>query len=228
VCNPYAPPLVFGDIQALKGLHVYCDFHSLTQSVIAKLKGLRRIPAWQCALACSTALALLAGLLWLAPWPVQHDGPATVPQSMPLQGSDHTAQPTAQPLVAPTSEVGPLPSASATQSSEQPHTSATSEEPTEVLDTQAMQELVTRLELARSNSEEHLDTRAMDRLLARLESADKNGSLPSSRSKMARKRGTRVLPRAGGRGAPGSVSPPRADSAPLGSASGMQLPDASR
>ena len=210
MCNPYAPPLVCGDIQALKGLHVYCDFHSLTQSVITKLKGLKRIPAWQCALACSTALALLAGLLWLAPWPVQHDGPATVPQSMPLQGSnrtaEETAQPTAQPLVAPTSEVGPLPSASATQSSEQPHTSATSEEPTEVLDTQAMHGLVTRLEAARSNPEEHLDVRAMDRLLARLESADKTGLPTSPRSKVARKRGPRGLPRAGDRGTPSSSS----------------------
>jgi hypothetical protein len=211
---------------------VYFDFYSLFQSVIAKFKGPRRIQAWQCALACSTALALLAGLLWLAPWQVRHDGPTTVHQSMPLQGSDRTveeiAQPTAQPLVAPTSEVGSLPSASAPQSPEQLPSSATSEKPTEILDTQAMQGLVTRLETARSNPEEHLDTRAMDRLLASLESVDKTGSPPSPRSKAARKRGTRVLPRAGDHGAPGSISPPRDDSAPLSSAAGMQFPAASR
>jgi hypothetical protein len=211
---------------------VYCVFYSLVQSVITKFEGPRRIQAWQCALACSTALALLASLLWLAPWPVRHDGPTTVPQSMPLQGSDRTAeettQPTAQPLIAPTSEVGSLPSAPAPQSPEQPHTSATSEEPTEVLDTQAMQGLVTRLETAKSNPEEHLDTRALDRLLVSLESADKTGSPTSPRTKASRKRGPRVLPRVGDRGAPGSVSPPRDDSTPLSSAAGMQFPAAAR
>jgi len=208
VCDPHPSPLIFGDIQALEDLHVYCDFHSLVQSVIARFKGPRRIQVWQCALACSTTLALLASLLWLAPWQVRHDGSTTVHQSMPWQGSDRTteeiAQPTAQPLVAPTSEVGSLPSAPALQSPEPPHTSATSEEPTEVLDTQAMQGLVTRLEAARSNSEEHLDVRAMDRLLARLELADKTGLPTPPRSKMARKRGTRGLPRAGDRVTPSS------------------------
>ena len=134
---------------------MYFDFYSLVQSVIAKFKGPRHIQAWQCALACSTALVLLASLLWFAPWPVRHDGAATIPQSMPLQGSDRTAeetaQPTAQPLVAPTSEVGSLPSAPAPQNPEQPHTSATSEAPAEVLDTQAMQGLVTRLQTANLN-----------------------------------------------------------------------------
>jgi hypothetical protein len=185
---------------------VYFDFYSLVQSVIAKFKGPRHIQAWQCALACSTALVLLASLLWLAPWQVRHDGPTTVHQSMPLQGSDRPteeiAQPTVQPFVAPTSEVGSLPSAPALQNPEQPHISATSEEPTEVLDTQAMQGLVTRLEAARSNPEEHLDVRAMDRLLARLESADKTGLPTPPRSKMARERGSRGLPRAGDRGTP--------------------------
>ena len=228
MCNPYSPPLIFGDFQALEGLHLYFDFYSLVQSVIAKFKGPRHIQAWQCALACSTALVLLASLLWFAPWPVRHDGAATIPQSMPLQGSDRTVEETAQPFVVPTSEVGSLPGAPAPQSPERPHTSATSEEPTEVLDTQAMQGLVTRLETARSNPEEHLDTRAMDRLLARLESVDKTGSPPSPRSKAARKRGTRGLPRAGDHGAPGSVSPPRDDSTPLSSAAGMQFPAASR
>ena len=211
---------------------MYGDLHCLMKSVIAKFKGPRRIQAWQGALAGSTALALLASLWWLAPWQVRHNGPPIVPQSMPLQGNyrttEETAQPSAQPLVAPTSEAGSLPSAPAPQSPQQPPTSATSEKPTEVLDTQAMQALVKRLEAARSNPEEHLDTRAMDRLLARLGSGDKTGLPPSPRSKVARKRGPRVLPRAGDRGAPGSVSPPRADSAPLSSAAGTQFPAASR
>ena len=195
-----------GDIQALEGLHVYCDFHCLIKSVLTKFKGPRRIQAWQGALPCSTALVLLASLLWFAPWQGRHDGPATVPQSMPLQDSDRrteaTATPTTQPLVAPTSEAGSLPSAPMPRSSEQSHTSATSEEPTEVLDTQDMQRLVTHLEAARSAPAEHLDARAMDHLLARLESADKTGSPPSPRSKVVRKRGVRELPRAGDHGAP--------------------------
>jgi hypothetical protein len=232
VCDPCAAPLTFGDIQILEGWHVYCHFHSLMHSVIAKFKGPRSSQAWPYALACSTALALLASLLWLAPWQVWHDSPATVPQSMPLQGSDHTAEetvrPTAQPVVAPTSERGALPSAPAPQSPEQPHISTTADEPTAVWDTQAMQGLATRLETNRSDSEEYLDTGAMDRLLARLASADKTASAPSQRSKAARKRGTRVPPRVGNRRAPGSVSPPRADPAPLSAASGMQFPEASR
>jgi hypothetical protein len=198
------------------------------QSVIAKCKGQRHIPVWQRALACSTAFVLLMSLLWLAPWQVRHDGPATVPQSMPLQGSDRTAEETTQPLVTLTSEVGSLPSAPAPESPEQPPTSAPSEEPTEVLDTQAIQGLVTRLEAARSHPEEHLDTSAMDRLLARLESANKTGAPPSPRSKVARKRGPRMLPRAEDHGTTGRISPPRADIAPLNAASGMQFPETPR
>ena len=211
---------------------MYCDFHCLIKNVLAKFKGPRRFQAWQGALACSTALALLASLLWFAPWPGRHDGPDTVPQSTSLQDSDGqtegTARPTTQPLVALTSEAGSLPSAPIPQSLEQPHTAVTSEEPPEILDTQAMQRLVTRLETARSNPAEHLDARAMDRLLARLELADKTGSPPSPRAKVARKRGVRVLPRAGDHGAPGSVSPPRDDPASLSSAAGMPFPAAAQ
>jgi hypothetical protein len=232
VCDPYAAPLTSGDIQILEGLHVHFHFHSLMHSVNAKCKGPRCRQAWQYALAGSTALALLASLLWLAPWQVWHDGPATVPQSMPLQGSDRTAEETArtsaQPVVAPTSEVGSLPSAPAPQSLEQSRISTTAEEPAEVRDPQAMQGLATGLETARRNPEEYLDTRAMDRLLAKLASADKTASPPSQRSKAARKRSTRVPPRVGNRRAHGSVSPPRVDAAPLSSASGMQFLDASR
>jgi hypothetical protein len=218
--------------QILEGLHVYVHFHSLMHSVIAKFKGPRRSQAWPYALAGSTALALLASLLWLAPWQVWHDGPATVPQSMPLQSSDRTtegtARPTARPLVAPTSEVSSLPGAPVPQNPEQPHTSKTTEEPTTVWETQAMQGLATGLETTRSHPEEYLDTRAMDRLLARLASADKTASPPSQGAKAARKRSARVPPRAGNRRAPGSVSPPRVGAAALRSASGVPSPDASR
>jgi len=211
---------------------VYCDFRCLIKSVIAKFKSPRRIPAWQRVLACSTALALLASLLWLAPWQGRHDGPATVPQSMPLQDIDRkteeTARTTTQSLVAPTSESGSLPSAPIPQSPEQPHTSALSEGPTEVLNTQAMERLVTRLEAARNNPEEYLDTRALDRLLARLALVDKTRSSTSPPSKIARKRGVRVFPRAGGHGAPGSVSPPRDDPAPLSAAAETPFPAAAR
>src|SRR5262245_36082929 len=97
------------------------------------------------------------------------------------------------------------------------------------MDAQAMQRLVTRLDEARSDPAEHLDVRAMDRLLASLESTDKSGPPPSPRSSMiVRKRGVRVLPRAGDHGAPGSVSPPRDDPAPLNSAAEMPFPAAAR
>lgn len=211
---------------------MYLDFHSLIKSVVAKFDGAKRTSAWQRALVCAAALVLLASFLWLAPRQVRQDSPSAVHQSMPLQGGDRTAeetaQPTIQPLAAPTPEVSSLPSVPASQSPERPHISATSEAPTEVLDTQTMQGFVTRLETAKSNAEEHLDTRAMDRLLASLASADKSGVPASPRSKVAKKRDTRVLPRTGDRWAPGSVSPPRDDSVPLSSAAGMQFPAASR
>jgi hypothetical protein len=226
---------------------VYLDFHSLMKSVLLKVKRTKRIPAWQLALACPTVLALLTGLLWLAPWQMRQDGPATITQSRPIQGSDRTAegpvQPNPPPLTALTSAGDTVPEAPASQNPVLPtqqsqtssvdpgqehHAPALSQEPTEVLDTQAMQKLVTRLETSRSNPEEDLDTRAMDRLLARLESADKIASSASSRSKIARKRSTRVLPRAGDRGAPGAVSPPRTDAFPLSSASEMPFPDPPR
>jgi hypothetical protein len=207
---------------------VYVDFHAFVRSVRARFKGPRCIQTWLCTLACSTALALLASLLWFAPWQRRHDSPTTIPQSMPLQGSNHTTTKTARPVVAPASTVGSLPSVPVLQIPAQPPPSVTFEAPTEALDTQAMQGLVTRLETARSKTEEYLATSAMDRLLARLASADKTGSPSSPRSKMGRKRGTRVRPKAGGHGAPGSVSPLRTDTAPFSAASGMQFPDAAR
>lgn len=224
---------------------MYLDFHSPVKSVIARVRGARRIPVWQRALAGSTALVLLASLLWLAPWQVRPDGPATLPQSMPVQGSDRAAeeaaQPTPQPVASPTAvsavpsqvpEAGPAQTpekgeASGEAPAQQRHTPATSAAPAEVLDTQAMQKLVTRLETARSIPEERLDTKAMDNLLARLEPADKTTLPTAPRSKVARKRRARSLPKAAaGRVAPGLVSPPRSDPVPLSPAPEWQFFDA--
>lgn len=222
---------------------MYLDFHSLVKSVIANVRGARRIPVWQLALAGSTALALLASLLWFAPWQVRQDGPATIPQSMPVQGSDRAAKEPEQstpPFASPTAvsavpsqvpEAGPAHGEQAPQSpalppekgevsdaapAQQHQTPTTSEAPAEVLDTQAMQALVTRLDTSRSIPEEHLDTKGMDNLLARLEPADKTTLPTAPRSKVARKRGTRSVPRASvGHGAPGLTSPSRSDPVPL-------------
>ena len=221
---------------------MYFDFHSLVKNVIAHVKGARRTPVWQLALAGSTALALVASLLWFAPWQVRHDGPATIPQSMPVQGSDRAAgetAPSTPPFASPMAvsavpsqvpEAGPGHEKEAAQSlalppekgevsdaapAQQPQPPTTSEAPAEVLDTQAMQALVTRLDTPRSIPEEHLDTKGMDNLLARLESADKTMLPTAPRSKVARKRGARPVPRASvGLGAPGLTSPPRSDPVP--------------
>jgi len=214
---------------------MYLDFHSLVQSVIAKVRGTRRIPVWQRALAGSTALALLVSLLWFAPWQGRHDGPATIPQSMPVQGSDRAAKEPEQstpPFASPTAvsavpsqvpEAGPvLPpekgEVSDAAPAQQHQTPTTSEAPAEVLDTQAMQALVTRLDTTRSTPtpEERLDTKGMDNLLARLETADKTMLPTAPRSKVARKRSIRSVPKASvGHGAPGLTSPPRSDPVPL-------------
>ena len=211
-------------------------FHARLQNVIARCKGVRHLPGWLRALAGAAALVLLVSLLWLAPWPARHDALAPDPQPVPIQVSDQpaaeTARPTPQPLSIPpaastapsqVSEVGTgQNTTSRVDPGQEGHTPTPSGEPVEVLDTQAMQGLVTRLEAARSSPEEHLDTRAMDRLLAEL--TDK----PVSRSRVLKKR-ARVSPRAAtDRGAPGTVSPPRADTVPLRAASEMPFPDMAR
>lgn len=216
---------------------MYAAFHARLQNVIARCKGVRHLAVGLRALACVTALALLASLLWLVPWPARHATLAPDRQPVPIQASDRpaaeTARPTSQPLSIPpaastapgqVSEVGTGQSTtSRVDPGQEAHTPTPSGEPAEVLDTQAMQGLVTRLEAARSSSEEHLDTRAMDRLLAEL--ADKP---VAPRSKVPKKR-ARGSPRAAAdRGAPGIVSPPRADTVPLRAASEMPFPDMAR
>jgi hypothetical protein len=36
ICDPYAVPLTFGDIQILESWHVYCHFHSLMHRRVFK------------------------------------------------------------------------------------------------------------------------------------------------------------------------------------------------
>ena len=219
---------------------MYADFLSRVQSVIARCKSVRHLPVWLRFLACSTALALLVSLLWFVPWSAQHDVLAPAPPPVPIQASNRqateTARPAPQPLLIPpaastgpgqVSEVGTEQSkTSRVDPGQEGHTPTTSAESTEVLDTQGMQGLVTRLEAARSSPEEHLDTRAMDRLLAEL--TDKPAAPTAPRSKVPKKRAG-VSPRAAAdRGAPGTVSPPRADAVPLRAASEMPFPDMAR
>ena len=256
--DPYSPPIEAAG-EALEGSEVYRNFYFLAfvQSLIAKCRGTRRIPVWQRALAVSTALALLVSLLWLVPWRGRPDSPVTVSQSMLRQDSDHTAEETAQPtlppLASPTAasavpsqspETGtargedalqsPVPSLEKSEASGaapglQDHPPAISEEPAEVLDAQAMQEFVTRLDAARSTPGEHLDTQAMDNLLARLESSDKTTLPTAPRSKVVRKKGAKSLRRAApGRGTPGSAPPPQSNPVPLSPALASQFPDAPR
>jgi hypothetical protein len=212
---------------------------SRVQSVIARCKSTRHLPVWLRALAGVTVLALLVGLFWLAPWQARHDGPAPAPQSTPIQVGDRPvtarARPAPQPGAGPpatssgpdqVSEVGTEHSqTSGVEPGQKEHAPAPSAESAEVLDTQAMQRLVTRLEATRSSPEEHLDTQAMDRLLAEL--TDKPASA-APRSKVPKRR-ARASPRsAADRGAPGTVSPPRDEADPLRAASEVPFPDMAR
>lgn len=213
------------------------DFLSRVQSVIARRKSPRPLPMWLRALAGATVMALLAGLFWLASWQARHGDPAPAPPSMSIQTGDRPAAEIVQPT--PPLRVGP-PAASTgpgqvsevgterSQTSrvgpgQEDHAPTPSVESAEVLDTQAMQKLVTRLEAARSSPEEQLDTKAMDRLLAELK-----GKPAVPRSKVPKKR-ARASPRAAAdRGAPGTVPPPRGDASPLRAASDTPFPDMAR
>jgi hypothetical protein len=231
-----------GGTQHLEGLKVHrkFDFLAFVQRFIAKFGGTRRLPLWQRALAVSTGLTLLVSLLWVMPWHRRPDRSATIPQTMPVQGSDHTAEETAQPTLPPPAspteisavssqlpEIGIAPGEDAHQSPVlQDHPPALSEESAEVLDAQAMQDLVTRLDATRSTPSEHLDIKAMGNLLASLESSDKTTSPTAPRSKGARKKGAKSLPRtAPGRRTPGSTPPPQSNPMPLRAALAFQFPD---
>jgi len=67
----------------------------------------------------------------------------------------------------------------------------TSQESARILYIQTMQELATRLKMTRSTPREHLNTQAMVNLLTKLEPTDKNALPPTPRSKEA-KRGAKI------------------------------------
>jgi hypothetical protein len=71
----------------------------------------------------------------------------------------------------------------------------TSQESARIMYIQTMQELATRLKMTRSTPREHLNTQAMVNLLTKLEPTDKNALPPTPRSKEA-KRGAKSLPKA--------------------------------
>jgi general secretion pathway protein A len=205
------------------------------KSVLTESRETRRIPMWQRSLTSSAALTLLASLLWLAPWQGRHDAPSIVSQPTPTQEGDRTAG-TVEQTVAPAmpgqeSEVGTVPGeheppnvthmteqskAPGATSAQQRHTPTTSQESARILYVQTMQELATRLKTTRSIPREHLNTQAMDNLLTKLEPTDKIALPPTSRSKEARKRGTRSLPKAAeGPRKPSSVSAAPAPARPM-------------
>src|SRR5215831_17202681 len=74
---------------------------AFVQGVIADSQGGRGRPVWRRSLVPATALALLGGLLWLAPWPGRHDTPSPAPQATRAPGSDRPAKETMVPA-APT------------------------------------------------------------------------------------------------------------------------------
>lgn len=164
---------------------------ALVKHATAAVRGMRRIPVWQLGLAASAALMLLASLLWLAPWQVRPDAPSIVSLPMPAQDGGRLGGEAEQaaPMTGPHE-------ASGAAAVEPRDISTISEESAEVLDTQAMQELLARLELSRSSPAEHLDTQAMDNLLARLDAGDKTPLPAVPHPRAARRRSDRTLPRA--------------------------------
>lgn len=165
---------------------------ALVQRIIAACQGRRHIPAWQIGLAAAAALVLLGTLLSLAPWQARHDAPRMPPRATLAHDGDRTAE-EARETAAPG-----VPA-------QQPAT-----------DTPAMQEPVPWPGTARRTHEEYLDTQAMDNLLARLTPATKPPLPPPPRSKAARRKELRTLPRVSsmGRRTPDFVvSPQRSEPA---------------
>ena len=191
---------------------------ALVRRASADFQGRRRIPAWQLGLASSAALALLGSLLWLAPWQGQHEVPILTPQATLAQGGNPTAEgagetaapalPSQVPEVETKREEHDAQSPALMTQKSEASGGAPAQQP--ATDTQAMPEPVTPPEPARPTHEEHLDTQAMDNLLAGLEPADK-ATLPAARrSKAAKQRGAKSLPRtAAGRGMPSFALAPR-------------------
>jgi hypothetical protein len=208
---------------------------ALVQRIIAVCQGRKHIPAWQAGLAASAALVLLGTLLLLAPWPARHDAPRMPPRATLARDGDRTAEEareTAAPVV-PTQ----VPEAETKRDGEQEAQSSalmtresmasgevSAQQPATA--TQAMQEPVPWPGTDRRTHEERLDTQAMDHLLTRLAAATKPPLPRPPRSKAARRKEPRRLPRvsATGRRTPDFVvSPQRSELAWPGSWSASRL-----
>jgi type II secretory pathway predicted ATPase ExeA len=197
---------------------------ALVQRVIADAQGGRRLPAWRLSLAPATAMALLGGLLWLAPWQELRDAPSTAPQATLAQGGDRTAQ-EARAIAAPTvpRQVPGVESHERAQDAQSPalliqHSEASGEAPAQQshTDTWAMQEPVARPETAGHLHAEQVDVQAMDKLLTGLEAADKTTVPTVPHSKAVKRRSTKSpLRAAASHGLPSfALSPQQSDTVP--------------
>lgn len=208
---------------------------ALVQRIIAACQGRRHIPAWQAGLAAGAALVLLGTLLWLAPWQARHDAPRMPPRATLAQDGNRPAgeaRETAAPVV-PTQGPEAETQRDREQEAHSPalmtqESMASGEVPAQQPATapQAVQEPVPWPGTARRTHEERLDTQAMDKLLTRLEPATKPPLPRPPRSKAARRKGPRRLPRvaATGRRTPDFVvSPQRSEPAWPGPWSASQL-----
>lgn len=168
------------------------------------MRGAQRLTVGPYGLAATVALALLAGLLWLLLGPTQRDAPERGEQTRALVGA-------APDLHRPT----PMTEASGVTPAQPPSLPTVSEEATEELDTQALHQLLMRLETSRRNPGERLDTRAMDSLLATLDAEARTPSVP--RSESVRRPSRRPLPgtATGHERHSFPTSPQRIDTAPL-------------
>jgi hypothetical protein len=212
---------------------VYLDFYSLLQApfYITDFQGRKRSLVWRFGLAPAVAMALLGGLLWLAPWRGLHDAPRTAPQASLAQGGDRTAEQAGKLAATP----GQVPAAKPNEAKQDTQSPALLLQNRDVSggvlaqqphpDIQAIQEPVTRPEPTGRTHEEHLDTQGMANLLAKLEPADKTTVPTAPRSKAAKRRSTRSPLRApAGRGLPSSaVSPRRTDAVPARPAPGLRF-----
>ncbi len=179
---------------------------AVVQQVIAAQHGKRSGLPWQAGIAAAAVVVLGVGLTWFASWqgaprpPLEATSetalealvPATPMRPAEQQEAVTTAlevlptEDTAMaPPSAPPSSVPPVLERPVTPVPPQPLEKA--EGPREQLDTQAMQDLVTRL-VHKKRPVPELDSRAMQRLLVRLETTEKTTVTGGSRAKATRKR----------------------------------------
>ena len=173
---------------------------AFVQGVIADSQGGRGRPVWRRSLVPATALALLGGLLWLAPWQGRHDTPSPAPQATRAPGRDRPAKETMAPA-APTvprqvAEVRPQEGAQGAHSPAlRPQPSATSGEvpaPQPPPETHTVQESGTGPTMARPTHAEHGDTAARDKRRTGWEAANTTPVPQASHAKAAKRRGTRA------------------------------------